>query len=227
MAVELGLINSITNFVLAEALGSIDRLDATFGTDTTISVNVAAKQANDPEFMRSFTQALRNAKYANRIIVELTEDAFIAKGAFQTEILPVLRQIGVRVSIDDFGTGYSSLSTLADITADEIKIDRSFITGIHERPRNQSILRAIESLGNALEMTIVAEGVETHEELAYLLAATRIRFVQGFYFSKPIYLEDTSGIQRLTRRFPETERARSDTYGLNASRLVVPARSGR
>ena len=76
--------------------------------------------------------------------------------------------------------------------ADEIKIDRSFITAIHERPRNQSILRAIELIGHALGMSIIAEGVETHEELAYLHAATRIRLAQGFYFSKPIYLDDVS-----------------------------------
>ena len=87
----------------------------------------------------------------------------------------MLRELGVRVSIDDFGTGYSSLSALADITADEIKVDRSFITAIHQRPRSQSVLRTIESLGHALGMTIVAEGIETFEELAYLQAATRIR----------------------------------------------------
>ena len=79
-------------------------------------------------------------------MLELTEDAFIAKNQFQTLVLPMLREIGVRVSIDDFGTGYSSLSALADITADEIKVDRSFISAIHERPRSQSILRTIESL---------------------------------------------------------------------------------
>ena len=133
----------------------------------------------------------------------------------------------MRVSIDDFGTGYSSLSALADITADEIKIDRSFISAIHERPRNQSVLRAIESLGHALDMTIVAEGVETYEELTYLLAATRIRYVQGFYFSKPIYLEDGSGAHNLelTNRLPETERGRPEAHGSAASRVVTPARA--
>src|SRR5205085_12206598 len=114
------------------------------------------------------------------------------------QVLPMLREIGVRVSIDDFGTGYSSLSALADIPADELKVDRSFITSIHERPRSQSVLRAIESLGHALEMTIVAEGVETFEELAYLQAATRIRYAQGFYFSKPFFLEDGMGTSRVS-----------------------------
>jgi len=228
LAVELGLINPITNFVLADAVNSIDRLDAAFGPGTTISVNVAARQASDLEFMQSFAQALSDSKRADRIIIELTEEAFIAKGKFQTQILPILREIGVRVSIDDFGTGYSSLSALADITADEIKIDRSFISAIHERPRNQSVLRAIESLGHALGMTIVAEGVETYEELAYLHAATRIRYAQGFYFSKPIYLEDLSGAKNvdLISGVPEAASARPETHGIVASRLVAAARSG-
>src|SRR5262249_27614011 len=99
-----------------------------------------------------------------------------------------LRRLGVRVSIDDFGTGYSSLSALADITADEIKIDRSFITDIHKRPRSQNVLKAIESLGVALGMTVVAAGLETVEQRAYLQVATLIRYAQGFYFSKPILI---------------------------------------
>lgn len=226
LAVELGLINPITNFVLTEAINSIDRLDAAFGPGTTISVNVAAKQASDLEFMQSFAQALRDSERADRIIIEVTEEAFIAKGTFQTKILPILREIGVRVSIDDFGTGYSSLSVLADITADEIKIDRSFISAIHERPRNQSVLRAIESLGRALGMTIVAEGVETYEELAYLHAATRIRYVQGFYFAKPFYLEDLSDSTDVISRVREAARPQPETHGMAPSRLVVPARSG-
>jgi c-di-GMP phosphodiesterase Gmr len=88
------------------------------------------------------------------------------------------------------------LSALADITADEIKIDRSFITDIHSRPRSQSVLKAIEALSEPLGMTVVAEGVETFEEAAYLQAATRIRFAQGFYFSKPIFLEDLQPAKR-------------------------------
>jgi EAL domain-containing protein (putative c-di-GMP-specific phosphodiesterase class I) len=192
LAVELGLIDQITNFVLDMALRSIDRLDGAFGSATTVSINIAAVLTNDLEFMLQFVNPLRDSKFCGRIILELTEESFIARGIFQTVVIPLLREIGVPVSIDDFGTGYSSLSVLADITADEIKIDRSFISGIHQRPRNQSILRAITSLGHALNMTIVAEGVETFEEIAYLQAATSIRCAQGFYFSEPFYLEDMS-----------------------------------
>jgi diguanylate cyclase (GGDEF)-like protein len=190
LAVELGLIDELTHLVLAEIVKSIDLINETFGHDTSISINVAAKQAGNPEFMRSFAQALEATGFPRRFMIEVTEDAFVAKTHFQDEILPVFRKLGVGISIDDFGIGYSSLSALADITADEIKIDRSFITDIHLRPRSQGILRAIESLSDALGMTVVAEGIETFEELAYLQAATRIRYAQGFYFSRPIFLEE-------------------------------------
>jgi c-di-GMP phosphodiesterase Gmr len=190
LAVELGLIDELTHLVLAEIVKSIDVINETFGATATISINVAAKQAGNPEFMQSFATALEATGFPTRFMIEVTEDAFITKTHFQEKILPIFRQLGVGISIDDFGTGYSSLSALADITADEIKIDRSFITDIHKRPRSQGILRAIESLSEALGMTVIAEGLESYEELAYLQAATRIRYAQGYYFSRPIFLEE-------------------------------------
>jgi cyclic di-GMP phosphodiesterase Gmr len=190
LAVELGLIDELTHLVLAEIVKSIDLINETFGHDTTISINVAAKQAGNSEFMRSFAEALEATGFPGRFMIEVTEDAFVAKTRFQDEILPIFRKLGVGISIDDFGIGYSSLSALADITADEIKIDRSFITDIHKRPRSQGILRAIESLSEALGMTVIAEGLESFEELAYLQAATNIRYAQGFYFSRPVFLEE-------------------------------------
>ena len=197
LAVELGLIDELTHLVLAEIVKSIDLINENFGPQATISINVAAKQAGDLEFMHSFASALEATGYPGRFMIEVTEDAFVAKTRFQDDILPILRKIGVGISIDDFGAGYSSLSALADITADEIKIDRSFITDIHRRPRSQGILRAIESLSEALGMTVVAEGIESFEELAYLQAATKIRYAQGFYFSRPIFLEELKPDHRL------------------------------
>ena len=208
--------------MLAEIVKSIDLINETFGADATISINVAAKQAGTPEFMRSFAEALEATGYPSRFMIEVTEDAFVAKTHFQTEILPIFRRLGVGISIDDFGIGYSSLSALADITADEIKIDRSFITDIHKRPRSQGILKAIESLSEALGMTVIAEGIESFEELAYLQAATKIRYAQGFYFSRPIFLEELKPAVRI----------RSEARVSSASRPVgenrpVYARSDR
>jgi c-di-GMP phosphodiesterase Gmr len=197
LAVELGLIDELTHLVLAEIVKSIDIINETFGPDTSISINVAARQAGNPEFMRPFALALEATGFPSRFMIEVTEDAFVAKTDFQDEILPIFRKLGVGISIDDFGIGYSSFSALADITADEIKIDRSFITDIHKRPRSQGILRAIESLSEALGMTVVAEGIESFEELAYLQAATKIRYAQGFYFSRPVFLEELKPAVRI------------------------------
>jgi diguanylate cyclase (GGDEF)-like protein len=216
LATELGLIDELTHLVLAEIVKSIDLINESFGPDTTISINVAAKQAGNADFMRPFALALEQTGFPTRFMVEVTEDAFVTKTLFQDEILPILRKIGVGISIDDFGIGYSSLSALADITADEIKIDRSFITDIHKRPRSQGILRAIESLSEALGMTVIAEGIETHEELTYLQAATRIRYAQGFYFAKPVFLEDLR---------PATP-VKSESRASLASRPAQESRSG-
>jgi cyclic di-GMP phosphodiesterase Gmr len=190
LAAELGLIDDLTYLALGEILKSMDLIDEAFGAHATVSINVAAQQAGDIEFMRGFCRELGATDYAERFIVEVTEEAFVAKNRFQSHVLPMLREARLRVSIDDFGTGYSSLAQLADITADELKIDRSFITDIHERSRSQSILKAIEALSESLGMTVIAEGVEKEEEAAFLQAETKIRYAQGFYYSKPIFMEE-------------------------------------
>lgn len=189
IAIELGLMDDIAFIILDQVTSQIDLINEAFGVNASISLNIAAKQATDYAFMKKFASALQGSGYASRFIIELTEEAFLSKGEFQAKILPMLRAIGIRVSIDDFGVGYSSLSALAEITADELKVDRSFINDVHKKPRNQSILKVIEMLGQALGMNIVVEGVETFEELAYLVTSTRITCGQGFFFSKPVILQ--------------------------------------
>ena len=217
LAIELGLINEITLMVLNETMAVIGQIDDVFGAATTISLNVAAKQAGDITFMASFAEALSATGCAERFMVELTEEAFLAKSKFQDHVLPMFRAIGSRISIDDFGVGYSSLSALADITADEIKVDRSFITSIHQRPRSQSILKAIESLGHALGMSIIAEGLETFEELAYIEAATRIRYAQGYYFSRPLFIDQLAG----RKTFSYGPRAKANPRERSATRSAL------
>jgi diguanylate cyclase (GGDEF)-like protein len=192
LAGELGLMEELTYLAVAEVMRSIDLVDDTFGPHATISINVGAKQVGDVGFMRGICDELTATTRPERFMVEVTEDAFVAQNRFQADVVPMLREIGIKIAIDDFGTGYSSLGALADITADELKIDRSFITNIHQRARSQSVLKAIEALSGPLGMTIIAEGVETFEEAAYLQAATRIRLAQGFYYAKPMLLGDVS-----------------------------------
>jgi EAL domain-containing protein (putative c-di-GMP-specific phosphodiesterase class I) len=178
------VLDDITRFVLEDVTHCLPALTHAYGPHISVSLNI---------------DQLTAAGIGRRLVIELTEDAFVATQQFERQLLPELRKLGVRVSIDDFGTGYSSLSTLADITADEVKVDRAFITDIHERVRSQGILKAIESLCLALDVSMVAEGVETVEELAYLQTHTSIRFGQGYFFSKPMFLEDLVPMQPTTR----------------------------
>ena len=190
LALELGLMDELTYIVLEKTIQSIDRINEAFGAAASISLNVAAKQAGDIRFMRALLERIAATGFASRFILEIIEEAFVSKSTFQESVLPLIREIGARVSIDDFGVGYSSLSALADITADEVKIDRSFITNLHQRPRSQNILKAVEALSRSLGMEVIVEGLETFEELAYLRACTSIRYAQGYYFSRPVMLEE-------------------------------------
>jgi diguanylate cyclase (GGDEF)-like protein len=190
LAVELGLLDDLTFLLLEKTIDAIDRINEAFGYRVSISINVAAKQAGDIVFMRALLAMVSATGFASRFILEITEEAFVSKSLFQDSVLPLIREVGARVSIDDFGVGYSSLSALADITADEVKIDRSFITNVHQRPRSQNVLKAIEALSYSLGMDVVVEGIETIEELMYLRTFTGIKNAQGYYFSKPILLED-------------------------------------
>ena len=211
-AVNLGLMNEMTTLLFEETLASLAAIDAAFGAGLRLGFNIAAQQAGDVHFMRAFADRLAASGQAGRFMIELTEEALLRADQFQLKVAPLLREIGAKVSIDDFGVGYSSLSTLAEIDADEIKVDRSFITGIDQRPRSQGLLRAIESLGEALDTPVMVEGVETREELAYLRDHTRIRVAQGYLFSKPVVIGRSNNLggepltARIERRASEPSR---------------------
>lgn len=209
LAIELGLMDDLTYIVLEKTIQSMDRINEAFGEAASISLNVAAKQAGDIRFMQALLDRIASTGFAQRFILEITEEAFVSKSTFQESVLPLIREIGARVSIDDFGVGYSSLSALADITADEVKIDRSFITNLHQRPRSQNILKAVEALSRSLGMEVIVEGLETFEELAYLRACTSIRYAQGYYFSRPVMLEELAPTRDDTARSLEAARPRT------------------
>ena len=146
LATSLGLIDEITPILLDETIAAIDRINAAFGETVSISFNIAAAQAGRRVFMSEIVAIIAATGFAHRFMLEVTEEAFLEKSDFHLGVLPMLREHGIGVSIDDFGTGYSSLSALSEIHADELKVDRAFITDIHRRPRSQILLKAIESL---------------------------------------------------------------------------------
>ncbi len=190
VANELGLLDGITHAIVDKLLTELPRLDAQFGPACRYSLNISARQASRPQFMAGLVRRMMARACPARVVFELTEEAFVAASLFQTEVLPLLREAGIGVSIDDFGTGFSCLSILADITADELKVDRSLIASIDKRPRSQGILRAIVSLASTLGMDVVAEGIETPEERDYLLQSTSLLFGQGYLFSPPRFVDD-------------------------------------
>lgn len=190
LASELGLLDDMTFMLIDDLLAKLPQLDAQYGPALRYSINISPVQAARNQFMQRLVHRLQATGRASSFMLELTEETIASTLSFQSYILPLLREAGIGLSIDDFGTGYSSLATLADLTADELKIDRSLITAIHERPRNQSILRAIESMGAALRLSVVAEGVETVEENLYLMAHTDLHIGQGYFFHRPELLSE-------------------------------------
>lgn len=189
LAAELGLLDEITLIMLERIASDLPSLRSVYGDDIGVSFNASAQQIGNPAFVDKMLKTIEDLDIAPSLILEITEDVLIGAQQFQDRVLPKLRYSGVRVAIDDFGTGYSSLSVLTDITADELKIDRAFVASIHDRMRSQSVLKAIDSVGRALEIAMVAEGVETREELDYLISNTHISVIQGFFFGRPAFAE--------------------------------------
>ena len=153
-----------------------------------VSVNVSAVQFRNPEFVNIVKTIMDEYHLAPGLLeLELTESCLMEDASETLRLLTLLKDYGVSISIDDFGTGYSSLSYLKRFPIDTLKIDRSFIHEVHNRTRNDNaaIVTAIMSLSHSLRLDVIAEGVETARELAYL-NALGCRIIQGFLFSEPL-----------------------------------------
>jgi diguanylate cyclase (GGDEF)-like protein len=180
------LIVEVGNWVLETACRQTMRWHLMGNTNLKVSVNVAARQFRQTNFIESVLSALeRTGLDPHFLELELTEGQLMSNLESASKTLSALRDIGVSVSIDDFGTGYSSLSYLHQLPIDCLKIDRSFVMAITEDRRRSSIAKTITMLGHNLEMTVVAEGVETKEQ-ADLLTSWGCSQLQGYYFSKPV-----------------------------------------
>jgi EAL domain-containing protein (putative c-di-GMP-specific phosphodiesterase class I) len=130
-----------------------------------------------------------------RLELEITESGLAADQARTISILAELKSLGVRISVDDFGTGYSSLSRLKDFPLDKIKIDRSFTAGIDLNPESGSITQSIIALGHALGLAVLAEGVETEQQLAILTDASCDQ-LQGYLLGRPMPIEHYAAFVR-------------------------------
>ncbi|HYG62587.1 MAG TPA: EAL domain-containing protein, partial [Thermoanaerobaculia bacterium] len=149
-------------------------------------LNVSARLFSDPSLAGRVQTALQEAHAGGeRLVLEITESALMEEPETATEVLSRIRTQGVQVAIDDFGTGYSSLSYLQQFPIESLKIDRSFIARVGEQGENAEILRAILTLARSLGIRVIAEGVETGEQLAQLVAMG-CDMAQGYLFSPPV-----------------------------------------
>ncbi len=186
---QTALVGPLTLWVIEEALAQLTRWREQ-GIELRMSVNLSARNLLDPAFAASFAALLeRDETLATALTVEVTETAAMVDPDRAVAVLAALRAQGVGVSIDDFGTGNASIEYLAKLPASELKIDRSFITGILDDRRAQAIVRATLDLARNLELSVVAEGVENVEVLEYL-AALGCEVAQGYHFSRPLPAAD-------------------------------------
>lgn len=186
VAEEMGLIVPIGEWVLQEACCRASEWASAGHEDLKISVNVSARQFQDPGFKSSIISALRSSGLnpAN-LMLEITESMLMGDIDKLAILLHEIKNLGVSISLDDFGTGYSSLSYLKKFPINELKIDRSFLTEVPANNEDNAIVRAIIAMARSLGLLVVAEGVEESEQLEFL-RLHECDVIQGYYFSKAL-----------------------------------------
>jgi diguanylate cyclase (GGDEF)-like protein len=190
IAEDCGLIMPIGKWVLREAFRQTQAWLDVGLLETTIAINVSAKAFRDENFSTNLLAVLGKAGLEPKsLVLELTESALMERPEATVPVLQALRETGIRLAIDDFGTGYSSLSYLRRFPVDILKIDQSFVRKIGNANEDRAILVAIISMAHSLKLRVIAEGVETLEELAFLRAC-HCDEVQGFIFSRPVPAEE-------------------------------------
>lgn len=196
IAEDTGMISQIGRQVLVESCRQMVDWQRRFGPDApkVICVNVSARQLAHVDLATDIEAVLRDTGLeASSLKLEITESAYIGDvGAAETTLKRV-QSIGIEWSIDDFGTGYSSLSYLHRLQADTVKVDRSFVSRIGAEGNGSEMVSTIVALAQNLGMDVVAEGVETAEQLSQL-EALGCEYVQGFYFSRPVDVAAADGL---------------------------------
>ena len=182
---ETGLIDRLGPWLMREAVKTYRGWRAKGFAAPRIAVNVSASQLRSSEYLMQVCDAVGGGAEDCGLDLEITESVLMESIDESRDKLRQVRELGVRIALDDFGTGYSSLGYLSRLPIDTLKIDRTFISQMTEKADDASIVAAMISLGKALNMTIVAEGVET-EEQARLLRLLRCHEMQGFLFSRPV-----------------------------------------
>ncbi|MDZ8026846.1 MAG: EAL domain-containing protein [Nostoc sp. DedQUE11] len=188
LAEETGLIFSIGKWVLHEACAQMQAWRASHSSNLLkkISVNLSLKQFSQPDLIEQIGQILESTGLnADSLVLDITESVIVENGDRVIATLSQLREIGIELSIDDFGTGYSSLGRLYNFPISLLKIDRSFISSISTNSKNLEIIEILVTLAHKLGVDVLAEGIETKEQLA-LLRKLNCKYGQGHFFSVPL-----------------------------------------
>lgn len=189
VAEESGLIVPLGMWILEEAARQLKEWGADLeeGRTFSMSVNLSARQLLDPQLLDKVKQVVTENELDGKRLqlhFEVTESVLMEERAEVAQIMNDFRDLGVGIVIDDFGTGYSSFTYLKRFPVEMLKIDRSFVIGLGERPDDEAIVEAIVKLARALNIDVVAEGVETETQL-YHIRSLGCNLIQGFYFAKP------------------------------------------
>lgn len=186
LAEETGLIRPLGEWILRTACRQAVTWQQGNPTGPRVAVNLSAKQFFQPDLVQSIQEILKDTGLPpQRLELELTEGVFLENIEAAGEALMALKHLGIRISIDDFGTGYSSLYYLKKLPIDRIKIAQEFVRDIESDESSRAIIKATIAMAQSLGSEIIAEGVETREQLSFLLSLG-CQVVQGYYFSKPM-----------------------------------------
>jgi EAL domain-containing protein (putative c-di-GMP-specific phosphodiesterase class I) len=205
VAEEIGVIGRLSEQVIPEAL----RQAAGWDAEIKVSVNISPTQFSDGWLAQRIVRMLTETGFpANRLVVEITESSLFADVDLARSIMTSLKNQGVRLALDDFGTGFSSLSSLRSLPFDMIKIDRSFVSNIHENRESAAIVRAVTTLANALSVPVCVEGIES-EAVYAAVVKLGCGLGQGWYFGKPMRAEDARELLAASQRAVETPSAKA------------------
>jgi diguanylate cyclase (GGDEF)-like protein/PAS domain S-box-containing protein len=198
LAEELELIGRVDDFVLDEACRQLATWlgEGAWRDDFTMAVNISGIELDDPAFPDHVAKVIaKHGLDPSRLCLEITETSWIADDSDVEAMLPALSALGVRLALDDFGTGYSTLLRLQHLQVDILKIDRSFVEHLGRSARDRQIVAAVIAMAHALEMSVVAEGIETNEQLDEL-ASLGCDVAQGFLFAHPLPAETVAELRR-------------------------------
>ena len=187
---ETGLVAEIDKYMLIKAMQQMKRWQEENIAFGKVSVNVSTKKIESLNYIDELASIIKNLQFDTALLeLEILEGQVMKNPEQSIEILQAMRSLGISISIDDFGTGYSSLAYLKKLPVNKIKIDRSFIIDVADNKADQAIIKGIINLAQNLDFELIAEGVETKEQLDFLVANGCYN-IQGYYFSKPLPVDE-------------------------------------